>query len=93
MPPESFFEFREKLMAKPAPDGVFRIEALPKVTEFHTRLGADERLYAKYKAIAASPAAATLHPARRKALANALRDFVLSGAELQGEPPRRDLHC
>src|SRR6185369_9563872 len=28
--------------------------ALPKVTEFHTRLGADERLYAKYKRIAQS---------------------------------------
>ena len=26
-------------------------ETLPKVTEFYTRLGADERLYAKYKAI------------------------------------------
>src|SRR6476661_7557346 len=26
-------------------------EALPKVTEFWTRLGRDERLYAKYKAI------------------------------------------
>ena len=26
-------------------------ESLPKVTEFWTRLGADERLYAKYKAI------------------------------------------
>ena len=58
---------------------------LPKVTEFHTRLGADERLYAKYKAIAASPAAARLVPPRRKALANALRDFVLSGAELAGD--------
>jgi len=58
---------------------------LPQVTEFHTRLGADERLYAKYKAIAASPAAATLVAPRRKALANALRDFVLTGAELQGE--------
>ncbi len=50
---------------------------LPKVTEFHTRLGADERLYAKYKAIAASAAAADLSAPRRKALANALRDFVL----------------
>jgi oligopeptidase A len=57
---------------------------LPRVTEFHTRLGADERLYAKYKAIAASPAAAGLSAPRRKALANALRDFVLSGAELEG---------
>jgi oligopeptidase A len=62
---------------------------LPKVTEFHTRLGADERLYAKYKAIAASPAAATLAPARRKALSNALRDFVLSGAELTGDAKLR----
>lgn len=59
-------------------------ENLPKVTDFHTRLGADERLYAKYKAIAASPAAAKLSAPRKKALANAIRDFVLSGAELQG---------
>ena len=62
---------------------------LPKVTEFQTRLGADERLYAKYKAIAASPAAALLAAPRRKALANALRDFVLSGAELQGQAKSR----
>ena len=59
-------------------------ENLPKVTEFHTRLGADERLYAKYKAVAAAPAATTLAAPRRKALANALRDFTLSGAELEG---------
>ncbi len=64
-------------------------EDLPKVTEFHTRLGANEALYAKYKAIAASPAAASLPAPRRKALANALRDFVLSGAELQGAARER----
>jgi oligopeptidase A len=64
-------------------------ENLPKVTAFHTRLGADERLFAKYKAIAASPAAAQLTAPRRKALANALRDFVLSGAELQGAARER----
>ena len=64
-------------------------ENLPKVTEFHTRLGANEALYAKYKAIAASPAAALLPAPRRKALANALRDFVLSGAELQGAARER----
>ena len=62
---------------------------LPKVTEFHTRLGANERLYAKYKAIAANPSAAGLTSPRRKALANALRDFVLSGAELQSEAKTR----
>lgn len=64
-------------------------EALPKITAFFTKLGADERLYAKYKAIAASPAAATLAPARKRALDNALRDFVLSGAELQGAAKTR----
>jgi oligopeptidase A len=55
-------------------------EALPKVTEFWTRLGSDERLYAKYKAI--DPA--TLTAEQRQALKNAIRDFVLGGAELQG---------
>jgi oligopeptidase A len=64
-------------------------ENLPRITDFFTRLGADERLYAKYKAVAASPAAATLTPAQHKALDNALRDFVLGGAELQGEARTR----
>ncbi|MBA2675650.1 M3 family metallopeptidase [Ramlibacter sp.] len=59
--------------------------ALPKVTEFWTRLGADERLYAKYKAIDAS----TLNAERRQAHKNAMRNFVLSGAELQGEAKER----
>ncbi len=59
-------------------------ENLGPLTAFYTRLGADERLYAKYKAVMASPSAAALSVPRRRALANALRDFVLSGAELQG---------
>ncbi len=62
---------------------------LPAVTEFFTRQGADERLYAKYKAIAASQAAASLNKARQQALKHWLRDFVLSGAELQGEAKLR----
>jgi oligopeptidase A len=55
--------------------------ALPKVTEFWTRLGADERLYAKYKAIDTR----ALNPEQRQAHKNAVRNFVLGGAELQGE--------
>jgi oligopeptidase A len=62
---------------------------LPKVTAFHTKLGADERLFAKYKAVAASADVARLPAPRKKALANALRDFVLSGAELQGATKER----
>ena len=62
---------------------------LGRITDFHTRLGSDERLFAKYKAVAASPAAALLGPARTQALAHAIRDFVLSGAELQGDAKAR----
>jgi len=55
---------------------------LPKVTSFHTDLGQDERLYAKYRALAASPSFAALDPTRRRVIDNELRDFKLSGAEL-----------
>ncbi|WP_294255536.1 M3 family metallopeptidase [uncultured Comamonas sp.] len=60
-------------------------EALPKVTEFWTHLGADERLYAKYKAIAP----ASLNKEQRAAWDHAMRGFVLSGAELQGAAKER----
>jgi len=60
-------------------------EALPRVTEFWTRLGADERLYAKYKAIDPQ----TLNTEQRQAWRNAIRNFVLSGAELQGAARER----
>jgi oligopeptidase A len=59
--------------------------ALPRVTEFWTRLGSDERLYAKYKAI--DPA--TLNAEQRQAHKNAVRNFVLSGAELIGAAKER----
>ncbi len=59
--------------------------ALPKVTEFWTRLGADERLYAKYKAIDTK----TLNPEQLQAHKNAVRNFVLGGAELQGAERER----
>jgi oligopeptidase A len=59
--------------------------ALPAVTEFWTRLGADERLYAKYKAIDAQ----SLNAEQRQAHKNAIRNFVLGGAELVGEQRER----
>ena len=71
------------------------VAALPKITELSTRHASDERLYAKYKAITASNELAApgkaLSAPRRKALANAMRDFVLSGAELQGASKDRFL--
>jgi oligopeptidase A len=54
--------------------------ALPLVTEFWTRLGADERLYAKYKAIDIG----ALNAEQRQAHKNAMRNFVLGGADLAG---------
>ena len=60
-------------------------QQLPKVTEFWTRLGSDERLYAKYKAMPTS----ALNDEQRRAHALALRNFVLSGAELSGEDKAR----
>ena len=60
-------------------------DALPKVTEFWTRLGADEKLYSKYKAVDS----AQLDAAQKQALKNALRNFVLGGADLQGNDKTR----
>lgn len=58
---------------------------LPKVTEFWTRLGANEALYAKYKAIRPD----SLNPEQSHAITLALRNFVLSGAELSGDAKER----
>ena len=58
---------------------------LPKVTEFWTRLGANEALYAKYKAIRPD----SLNPEQSHARTLALRNFVLSGAELSGDAKER----
>jgi len=60
-------------------------DALPRVTQFWTRLGASERLFAQYRAMDV----ATLNAEQRVAHAHALRDFVLSGAQLQGAEKTR----
>lgn len=60
-------------------------EVLPRITEFWTRMGADERLYSKYKAM--DPASLT--PEQAQAHKNAMRGFVLGGADLQGEAKAR----
>ena len=59
--------------------------ALPIVTEFYTRLGSDERLYAKYKAMNV----ATLNTEQAKAHSNAMRGFKLGGADLIGAAKER----
>ena len=58
---------------------------LPRVTEFWTRLGSDEKLFAKYQAINL----AQLNPEQKQAHKNTLRAFVLGGAELHGAAKER----
>ena len=55
---------------------------LPRITSFYTEIGQDERLYAKYRALAGSSAFAALDDAKRRVIENELRDFRLTGAEL-----------
>ncbi|NEN75078.1 M3 family metallopeptidase [Pelistega sp. NLN82] len=64
-------------------------EVLPKVTEYSTWLGLNKNLYNHYKAIKASPEFNTLNPTRQRIIELALRDFKLSGVELEGEDKER----
>jgi oligopeptidase A len=64
-------------------------ENQPKVTEFWTALSQNEALFAKYKAIKASPGYVNLSPARKRIVENALRDFRLGGAELPADKKER----
>lgn len=58
---------------------------MPEVTQFFTEISLDIDLYARFKAIKASAEYAQLDAAEQKKLNNDLRDFVLSGAELNAD--------
>jgi oligopeptidase A len=60
---------------------------LPHVTAFFADLAQEERLFARCKALAATPDFAALDPARRKLIENEIRDFRLGGADLA--PPQK----
>lgn len=60
-------------------------EALPMVTAFWTQMGADENLYNKYRQIKSE----TLNTEQQQSLRLILRNFTLSGAELDGEARQR----
>jgi oligopeptidase A len=62
---------------------------LPKLTDYATELGQDERLYLAYKSLAESPEYPTLSLAQRKLIDNALRDFRLSGVSLPPAEKKR----
>jgi oligopeptidase A len=57
-------------------------ENLAKLTDYGSDVAQDERLYAKYKAIQASAAFASLTPTQQTIINHEVRDFKLGGAEL-----------
>ena len=63
-------------------------ETQPRVTALYSRIGADDKLYARYQRIAAESGARLSAP-QRKALGNSLLKFRLSGAELLPEQKPR----
>jgi len=62
---------------------------LPKITVFFADLAQDLRLFHRYQALAGSASFAVLDAARRRAIANELRDFRLGGAELSPDRKKR----
>ena len=62
---------------------------LPKITVFFADLAQDLRLFHRYQALAGSASFAALDAARRRAIANELRDFRLGGAELSPDRKKR----
>ncbi|MGR9107564.1 MAG: oligopeptidase A [Gammaproteobacteria bacterium] len=62
---------------------------LPKLSHYATELGQNETLYRAYHSIAESDGFASLDPAQKKIISNALRDFKLSGVTLEAEKKSR----
>jgi len=64
-------------------------ENQPKLTEFFTALGQNLTLFKKYQALESAQEFANYSPARQKIIRNAIRDFTLSGAELDNDKKAR----
>ncbi len=62
---------------------------LQKITVYYAELGQNEALFAKFKALKASPGYAALSAPRKKIVENELRDFRLGGAELPADKKAR----
>jgi oligopeptidase A len=62
---------------------------LPKLSAYSTEMGQNEALFKAYKSIAESEEYATLDTAQQKIIRNALRDFHLSGIDLDADKKQR----
>ena len=68
--------------------GVYNV-VLGQITEFSTWVGLHVGLYSQYQRLHLSPGFNSWSPARKRVIELALRDFKLSGVELQGEARTR----
>jgi len=62
---------------------------LPKVTQYYTELGQNQRLFEKFKQLKASTQFARLSREQRAIVEHELRDFRLGGAELADDKKQR----
>lgn len=62
---------------------------LPKIADYETELGQDEKLERLYRALREGPAWARYSPAQRKLIEDALRDFRLAGVSLPADEKLR----
>ncbi|WP_455205650.1 oligopeptidase A [Kaarinaea lacus] len=62
---------------------------LPKLSEYFTELGQNQKLYQAYKTLADSKDFAALDSAQKKVITDALRDFRLSGVDLPEDKKAR----
>lgn len=59
---------------------------LPKLSEYHTEIGQNRKLFEAFQQVAQSP---NLNQAQQSALQHAIRDFKLSGVHLDEQPKKR----
>jgi len=62
---------------------------LPKLNEYRTELGQNTKLFSAYQNLAKSESFSTLNATQQKVIDNALRDFRLSGVDLDAEKQKR----
>ncbi|MFZ0486383.1 MAG: oligopeptidase A [Arenicellales bacterium] len=63
--------------------------ALPRLTDYHTDLSHNERLFEKFKAIREGAAFDELESAQRRIVTNAIRDYKLAGIDLPKDKKAR----
>lgn len=64
-------------------------KCLPKLSDYSTELGQNEKLFQAYQSIANSPLFSELDIAQQKIINNELRDFHLSGVDLAADKKQR----